>query len=85
MRAGWDIGAFELAAELTLTRQAGGRVNLIHVFEPAITNRFDGSLDLVHWTWLGNRVADADGQSEFTEDAAQFPVRFYQVQPHSGP
>ena len=85
MGAGYDIGAFEFAPVLSLTRQPDGKVTLGCLFEPASTNRFVGSIDLIHWIWLDTRVADAEGQSEFAEDARQFPVRFYKVQPQPGP
>jgi hypothetical protein len=85
MGAGCDIGAFEFAPVLSLTRQPDGKVILGCLFESASTNRFVGSIDLIHWIWLGTRVADAQGQTEFEEDAGQFPVRFYKVQPQTGP
>ena len=85
MGADCDIGAYEFAPILSLTRQPDGIVILGCLFEPATTNHFLGSIDLIQWNGLGTRVADADGQSEFSEDAAQFPVRFYQVQPQAGP
>jgi two-component system sensor histidine kinase/response regulator len=70
-------GAYENVADQLA--QAG----IKHVLAKPVSEStlYDALLEVL----LGSRVADADGQSEFSEDAAQFPVRFYQVQPQTGP
>ena len=83
--SGYDIGAFKLAPVVFLTRLPEGKLTLGCVFEPASTNLFLGSPDLINWTWLATRVADEAGKSEVEEDVEQFPVRFYKAQVQTGP
>ena len=81
-----DIGAFELAPQLTLTRTAQGNVSLKDVFQAGYTNRLSASTDLIRWVELGTSVADTNGVSRFEDsDAAQLPARFYRVRIGTAP
>jgi hypothetical protein len=79
-----DIGAFELAPTLTLTREQQGLMRLDYAFQAGKTNLITASTNLFNWVLIGTGVSDANGRFEF-EDAASIwlPLRFYQVQPHS--
>jgi hypothetical protein len=78
--AGCDLGAFELAPVIQLDKASAEIWRVRCLFEPARTNRFEISQDLLHWTELGTAVSDADGQSEFLDQAMLSPSwRFYRV------
>jgi hypothetical protein len=75
-----DIGAFELAPVLNLTRRAADLVTLEYAFLPGQTNRVGVSTNLIDWQWLGTGEADGSGKWQFQDTTAkQFQLRFYRV------
>jgi hypothetical protein len=77
-----DIGAFELAPKLTLSRSAEGKVKIQYRFQGGKTHQVFGSSDLAHWDLLGTGVSDTNGAFEFEDaEAPNLPRRFYHVQP----
>ena len=81
-----EIGAFELAPQLTLSRTSQGNVSLEDVFQAGDTNRHSASTDLIRWVELRTSAADTNGVSRVEDsDAAQLPARFYRVQIRTAP
>jgi hypothetical protein len=81
-----DIGAFELAPKLTLTRSPDGRVIVQYRFQSGKTHQVFGSSDLARWGLLGTSVSDTNGAFEFEDaEAPNLPRRFYHVQPQTAP
>ena len=77
-----DIGAFELAPKLTLTRDIAGTTRLEYIFLPGQTNSISASTNLVIWLPLGTSVSDSTGYFRFQDpDLEPFAHRFYRVQP----
>jgi hypothetical protein len=81
-----DIGAFELAPKLTLTRSSEGKVKVQYGFQSGKTPQVFCSSGLDHWELLGMGISDADGSFEFEDTGApNLPRRFYQVAPQRTP
>jgi hypothetical protein len=77
-----DIGAYELAPTLALTRDTNGLVTLLYAFQPGATNQASASTNLVNWTVFGTQVAGSNGAAIFQDtNAPPFKWRFYQVSP----
>jgi hypothetical protein len=76
-----DIGAFELAPKLTLTRSSERFVSLNYVFRAGETNSISTSTNLSGWVPLGTAVSDMNGVLQFEHEIpAQAPSSFYRVQ-----
>ena len=80
-----DIGAFELAPKLSLTRGQDGTVRIDYAFQAGVTNRITASTNLINWVLLGTKLADVNGVIEFEDTGAtNLFRRFYQVQIQTG-
>jgi hypothetical protein len=83
---GCDIGAFELAPKLMLTRDAGGIVTLTYSFKAESTNSITASTSLSSWLLLGTGKSDTNGVLQWNDpDAAHLARRFYVVRPQPSP
>jgi len=81
MGSGCDIGAFELAPKLSLTRGPQGNVRIDFVFEPGKFYSVKASTNLVDWIPLGTGTSDTNGLFEFKDTSGSlFPRRFYRVE-----
>jgi hypothetical protein len=75
-----DIGAFELAPKIALSRSSEGAVTIQYTFRAGQTNHVSASTDLRHWIDIGTVVSDQQGFLRFEDPASDATAeKFYRL------
>jgi hypothetical protein len=81
-----DIGAFELALQATIVREANGAFAIKSQFAAASVNEVLTSTNLIDWVSSGTSVADTNGAAVFEDMGSPLlRQRFYQLRIRPAP